>query len=85
MAATRPNDASGHEPTNARQQISSFDHFVGAREERGRNVEAERCRSLEVDRHLVVDRQLDRQIGWLGALEDAVNVSRRLADPLQRN
>jgi hypothetical protein len=37
-----------------------FDHPVGAREQHGRNVEAKRGCGLEVDRRLVVERQLDR-------------------------
>src|SRR5262245_5768697 len=42
-----------------------LDHLVGADEQCGRNVEAERLGSLEID---------DRQVGRLLTLEDAVDV-----------
>ena len=44
-----------------------------------RHVEAQRLGGLEIDAQLVLCRLLHRQIGKLGALEDAVNVLRRLA------
>src|SRR5436190_10340904 len=57
-----------------------FDDLVGDREQSVRHVEAERFRGLEVDDKLVLDRLLDRQIRQLGALEDAVDVTCRLAE-----
>ena len=53
----------------------SFDHLVGAREQRGRHFKAEALRRLEVDRKLVLGRRLYRQLGWLLALEDAIDVA----------
>src|SRR5215510_12615715 len=52
----------------------SFDHLVGSGEHRGRQVEAERLRSLEIDDQLVLGGLLNRQVGGLGALEDLVDV-----------
>ena len=47
------------------------------REQRGRHGEAERLRGLEVDHHFVLGRRLHRQISWLLALEDAVDIAGR--------
>ena len=44
----------------------------------GGTVEAERLGGLEVDHQLVFGRRLHRQIGWLLALEDAVDVAGRV-------
>src|SRR5262249_61081327 len=56
-----------------------FEPPVGAREECRRRLEAERLRGLQVDHRLVFHRRLHWQVGRLGALEDAVDVSRRPA------
>jgi hypothetical protein len=52
------------------------DHPVGAGGERGRKCYPEARGGLEVDRHVEVRRLLDRQIGRLGALGDAIDVVR---------
>ena len=54
-----------------------FDHLVGAREHRCRHVEAERFGGLHVDHQLVLGRRLHGQVGWLLALEDAIDVNGR--------
>jgi hypothetical protein len=56
---------------------ASLNNFVCAREQRGRNCEAERLSSLEIDNQLVLHRSLYWKVGRLLALEDAIDVARR--------
>src|SRR5216683_6321581 len=57
----------------------SFDHLVGLGEDRWRDGEAERLRSLEIDDQLERGRLHDWQVGRLGALEDLPGINSDLA------
>jgi hypothetical protein len=59
------------------QRTSLFDHIVGATEHQWRHGETQRLGGLEVDHQLELSRQLDREVGWLGAFKDTVDVSCR--------
>src|SRR5215831_8678718 len=54
--------------------FTSFDHLVGAREQRGRNFDAERFGGLEVDRQLEISRCLHGKSVRACALEDTIDI-----------
>jgi autotransporter-associated beta strand protein len=58
----------------------SFDHLVGAGEQRLWHGETHRLCGLEVKHKLVRGRGLHRQIGGLLALEDAIDIARRASE-----
>src|SRR6266446_968406 len=58
---------------------ASFDHLVGASEDRWRHGEAERLGGVQIDHQLEGGRLLDRQSGGLGALENPSGVDADLA------
>ena len=56
-------------------ELRLLDHLLGAGEQRGRHLEAERFGSLEIDDQLVLGRCLHRQVGRLFAFENTINIS----------
>src|SRR6516162_1665177 len=57
----------------------SFDHLVGAGEQRGRHFEAERPRRLKVDHQLELNRLHHRKVGGYYATENLADVDPALA------
>src|SRR5207237_1095628 len=57
----------------------SFDHLVGAQQDRGRDGEAERLGGLEIENRLERGRLLHRQVAGLGALENPRDTAARQA------
>src|SRR6516162_3145280 len=55
----------------------SFDHLVGADEQRLRHGKAERLGGLEVHHKLVLGGRLHRQVSWFLALQNAIDVACR--------
>src|SRR3954453_9526694 len=53
----------------------SFDHLVGAGEERGRDRDAERLRGLQIDAERVTLVDFDGKFTWPCALQNTGNVS----------
>src|SRR5262249_29031156 len=77
LAVCSARAASGHAAA-APSSAASFDHHVGAREQRRRDLKAERPGRLQVDDELEFRRLQDRQVGGLGALEDLTGVGAEL-------
>jgi hypothetical protein len=70
--------------TNAPQQnVSLFDHLVGAADQRQRDSEAERLGSLEVENHLDFRGLHDRQVSRLLALENPAGVDADLTERIR--
>ena len=65
-----------------RNKASSFDHLVGAGEERGARCKPERLRGLEVDNKLEFRGLLDGEVAGLCPLEYLVNVVCRATSQL---
>jgi hypothetical protein len=68
-------------PSSANKSLRrSFDHLVGEREQLVRYGEAERLRSIEIYHQHVFCGELDRQVGRLLALKNAIDIARH--DPI---
>src|SRR5262245_28995765 len=52
----------------------SFDHLVGAREQRRRHFDAQRLGRFQIDHQLVLGRLLEGQIASLLATQDTINI-----------
>src|SRR5215212_176169 len=61
------------EPSSAPSRRSSFDHAVGAKQDRPRDRDPKRFRGLHVDHQLELGRPIDRQIPGCRALQDLVH------------
>src|SRR5262249_60570639 len=59
--------------------FTSFDHLVGAREQRGGNFEADRACGRQVDDQFKLGRLYYRKVGRLGTLEDFPSLDADLA------
>ena len=56
-----------------------FDHYIGCDLQRQRDSQAERLGSLHIDYELDFCGLIDRQIGWLLAVENAGGIDAKLA------
>ena len=65
--------------------ITLFNHLVGAAKHCRGHRKAERLGRFEIDYQLVFGRRLHRQVGWLLALEDAVDIAGRAPVLVDRN
>src|SRR5262249_39626391 len=52
---------------------ASFDHLVGAGEQRRRHGEAERIGGREINKEIEFGRLLDRELGWLRSAQNLID------------
>ena len=60
LAGLGSGHATAEPPSSVTNSGGSFDHLVGAQEQRRGQLNADRLRGLEIDHQLVFDRLLDR-------------------------
>ena len=58
---------------------SLCDHLVRSHQQDRRHGQIERAGGFEVKHRFVLDRRLDRQIGWFVAAKNTIDISRRLS------
>jgi hypothetical protein len=79
--------ASCQQGTHALQQATLLNRLISSRQELWRHGQGRRLGGFQggfqVDRQLVLVRRLHRKVGWLLALEDAIDVTRRTAKLLE--
>jgi hypothetical protein len=56
------------------QHSCSFDHLVGARQQRSGDFEAERLGGRKIDDEIKLGRLLDRDVGRLRSAQDLVDI-----------
>ena len=66
-------------PDAPQQKKPLFDHLIGEREQLLGSLQAERLGCFQIDYQLEFGRRLHREVGWLGTLENAVDVPGRLS------
>jgi hypothetical protein len=69
-----------HWALRRRGVAASFDHLVGAAEQRGWHVKAERLGRFQIEHQLVFGRRLHRKVSGFLALEDAIDITGRLPE-----
>ena len=53
--------------------LTSFDHLVGAAEQRRWQGDAKRLCGLQANHEFILDWLFDRQVGWFSTLENLIN------------
>jgi hypothetical protein len=73
--ASCADDAPDRSPINPALRVASFDHLVGASEQRKRHSKAEALGGFQIDDQLDLGGLLNWKIGWLFTLENTGGVS----------
>src|SRR6516164_9384318 len=69
-----------HRPDRTSLRLAhSFDHFIGTKQKRLRDIEANRIRCFQIDDQLECQRCLHREVIWRRTLEDLVSITGRLS------
>jgi hypothetical protein len=84
VEARESNDLLSFPRVGAQPACNSFDHLVGAPQDRSRDRQAERRRGFQIDDQLQRCRLLYQQVGGLGAFQDFVDIGRSAPRVLDR-